>query len=118
MTNDHVHELEQQSIHLIREAHARLSPLAMLWSLGKDSNTLLDVWRCVEREGIPIPELYFARNGKRFRSLGEKDMTLPVNSNAAIIAEPETTRDSEGAGRAMDHEGEEAFERLRATGYM
>ena len=264
--SDHLHQLEQQSIYLIREAHARLNPLAMLWSLGKDSNTLLwltrkafggrvpfplilldtgnefpevyafrdryvrewnldhiaapcppaaetdatlppaaraaarktlglqrllaerkfsgvllgirrdeqpirgkergmsprdadgrwqfraqptelwghyaalapdgghvrvhpllawtelDVWRYVRREGIPVCELYFARDGKRYRSLGESDITFPVVSDAAtiddIIRELETTRQSERAGRAMDHEREDAFERLRAAGYM
>ena len=35
-----------------------------------------------------------------------------------IIAELETTRVPERAGRAMDHEAEDAFERLRAAGYM
>jgi sulfate adenylyltransferase subunit 2 len=263
---DDLHELEQQSIHVIREAYARLKPLAMLWSIGKDSNTLLwlvrkaflgrvpfpvmlldtgnefpevyalrdrialewgldcvnvacpsveetdptlppasraaarktlglkrviadrslrgillgirrdeqlirgkervfsprrvdgswdfrdqpaefwdqyqtdfppdihvrvhpllswtelDVWRYVEREGVPVCELYFAKNGKRYRSLGESDITFPIESNAAsigeIIHELEHTRDSERAGRAMDHEREDAFERLRAAGYM
>ena len=67
-------------------------------------------------------ELYFARNGKRFRSLGERDITRPVDSEAAsidaIIDELERTRTEERAGRAMDHEREDAFERLRAAGYM
>ena len=62
------------------------------------------------------------RNGKRYRSLGDSDITFPVDSQAAtideIIAELETTKTSERAGRAMDHEREDAFERLRATGYM
>jgi sulfate adenylyltransferase subunit 2 len=69
-----------------------------------------------------VCELYFARNGKRFRSLGESDITFPVKSDAATIAdiirELEQTRESERAGRAMDHEREDAFERLRAAGYM
>jgi len=69
-----------------------------------------------------VCELYFARNGRRYRSLGESDITFPVTSNAAtideIIHELETTRESERAGRAMDHEREDAFERLRAAGYM
>ena len=252
---DYLHVLEQQSIHVIREAYARLKPLAMLWSLGKDSNTLLwltrkaflgrvpfpvmlldtgnefpevyafrdrmlaewgldyinaacppveatdatlppaaraaarktlglksiiperdeqlirgkervfsprrpdgswdfrdqpaefwdhyqtdfpadvqvrvhpllawtelDIWRYVERERIPVCELYFARGGKRYRSLGESDITFPIDSEAAtiaeIIAELEQTRQSERAGRAMDHEREDTFERLRAAGYM
>jgi sulfate adenylyltransferase subunit 2 len=35
-----------------------------------------------------------------------------------IIAELETTKVAERSGRAMDHEAEDAFERLRADGYM
>ena len=66
--------------------------------------------------------LYFAKNGKRYRSLGDADITFPFNSNATtipeIIAELEATRTPERAGRAMDRETEDAFERLRADGYM
>jgi sulfate adenylyltransferase subunit 2 len=94
--------------------HVRVHPL-LEW-------TELDIWRYVAREGVPVCELYFARNGKRFRSLGESDITMPVASTAAtideIIAELETTRQSERAGRKMDNESEDAFERLRAAGYM
>ena len=68
-------------------------------------------------------DLYFAKNGKRYRSLGDQDITSPDREHAAtideIIAELEaTTRIAERAGRAMDHETEDAFERLRADGYM
>jgi sulfate adenylyltransferase subunit 2 len=76
----------------------------------------------VEREGIPVVDLYFARDGKRYRSLGDQDITNPVPSEAhtvaEIIAELETTRVPERAGRAMDHEAEDSFERLRADGYL
>ncbi len=34
------------------------------------------------------------------------------------LAELEASREPERAGRAMDHESEDAFERLRAQGYM
>ncbi len=82
----------------------------------------LDIWRYTKRENIPIVPLYLARKGKRYRSLGEKNITFPIASNAAtideIIAELETTTASERAGRTMDHESEDAFERLRAAGYM
>ena len=58
----------------------------------------------------------------RFRSLGESDITVPVASHAAtiaeIIAELEITRTPERAGRTMDHEAEDSFERLRVDGYM
>jgi sulfate adenylyltransferase subunit 2 len=96
------------------EAHVRVHPL-LSW-------TELDVWRYTQREGIPVCELYFARDGRRFRSLGESDITKPIASAAAtiadVIAELERTRESERAGRTMDHEREDAFERLRSAGYM
>ena len=95
-------------------AHMRIHPL-LAW-------TELDIWRYVQREQIPLVPLYFARNGQRYRSLGDSDITSPVPSHAnsldKIIAELRSTKTSERAGRAMDHEREDAFERLRATGYM
>ena len=94
--------------------HLRIHPL-LHW-------TEVDIWRYTERENIPTIPLYFAKDGKRYRSLGDQDITFPVNSNAAtipeIIAELETTKVAERAGRAMDHEAEDSFERLRADGYM
>jgi 3'-phosphoadenosine 5'-phosphosulfate sulfotransferase (PAPS reductase)/FAD synthetase len=82
----------------------------------------LDIWRYIERESIPVVPLYFAKDGKRYRSLGEKDITFPIASTAStiqeIIIELETTREPERAGRGMDHEREDAFEALRSSGYM
>ena len=95
-------------------AHLRVHPL-LHW-------TELDIWRYVQRERIPSVSLYFAKQGKRYRSLGDRDITFPIDSHAAtiedIIAELQGTRVPERAGRAMDHESEDAFERLRADGYM
>jgi len=95
-------------------SHLRIHPL-LHW-------TEIDVWRYHLREGIPFVPLYLARNGKRYRSLGEKNITCTIDSRAAtleeIIAELETTREPERAGRMMDHEQEDAFERLRSSGYM
>ena len=95
-------------------AHMRIHPL-LSW-------TELDIWRYVQREDIPLVPLYFSKNGKRYRSLGDQDITSPVVSDAGsldeIIAELRSTKTSERAGRAMDHEREDAFERLRASGYM
>ena len=59
----------------------------------------------------------------RFRSLGERGITWPVESDAAtieeIIQELATTRTSERSGRPMGaDEDESSFERLRAAGYM
>ena len=96
------------------ETHLRIHPL-LHW-------TEIDIWRYTLREGIPTVPLYFARDGKRYRSLGDEDITSPVPSEAKtipeIVAELETTKVAERSGRAMDHEAEDAFERLRADGYM
>jgi sulfate adenylyltransferase subunit 2 len=85
--------------------------------------TEIDIWRYIQRENIPVVPLYFAdKNAKRFRSLGEIGITFPIDSPARnieeIIAELEVTREPERAGRAMDHDSEDAFERLRVAGYM
>jgi len=94
--------------------HLRVHPL-LHW-------TEMDIWRYIARENIPMVELYFAKNGKRYRSLGDQDITFPIDSKAGtveeIILELEKTRAPERAGRAMDRETEDAFERLRAAGYM
>jgi sulfate adenylyltransferase subunit 2 len=94
--------------------HIRIHPL-LHW-------TEIDIWRYIQREEMPVVPLYFARDGKRFRSLGEIGITFPIDSHAAsipeIIEELRTIRTEERAGRAMDHESEDAFERLRAGGYM
>ncbi len=94
--------------------HLRIHPI-LHW-------TEVDIWRYHERENIPYVPLYLAANGKRFRSLGERNITVAIESNAStlgeIIAELEATREPERAGRLMDNECEDAFERLRAAGYM
>jgi sulfate adenylyltransferase subunit 2 len=94
--------------------HMRVQPL-LDW-------TEVDIWRYIQREKIPIPKLYFARGGKRFRSLGCHPITHPIQSNAStieeIISELETTRTSERAGRAQDHHEPHAMQKLRARGFM
>ncbi len=101
-------------------AHLRIHPI-LHW-------TETAIWRYTKREDIPRCDLYFAKkdgkSGKmmRYRSLGEKNITAPIESSAStideIIEELETTNTSERAGRAMDKETEDSFEKLRARGYM
>jgi sulfate adenylyltransferase subunit 2 len=94
--------------------HMRIHPI-LHWSES-------EIWRYTRREGIPCCPLYFSRNGRRYRSLGEKNITVPVESSASnieeIITELETTRTAERTGRAMDLESEDSFETLRLRGYM
>lgn len=105
---------DQYKTELLQGMHLRIHPL-LDW-------TELDIWQYIKREGIPIVSLYFASSGKRYRSLGEKDITHPIESNATtldeIIAELKVTKQPERAGRSMDHEQEDAFEKLRQAGYM
>ncbi len=94
-----------------------------------------DIWLYVQREGIPMVPLYYAKpyhvfegkdfGGKmmRFRSIGERGITWPTPSDAdtleKVIEELATTRTSERSGRPMGaDEDESSFERLRAAGYM
>ncbi len=95
-------------------AHLRIHPI-LHW-------TEADIWAYTRREKIPIIPLYLSRGGKRYRSLGDTDITSPVTSDATnideIIEEIEATKVPERSGRAMDHESEDAFERLRTAGYL
>jgi sulfate adenylyltransferase subunit 2 len=94
--------------------HIRVHPL-LHW-------TELDIWHYIKRERIPITDLYFAKNGKRYRSIGCVTCCSPVESNAAtiddMITELETTNTSERAGRAQDKEDTYTMQKLRALGYM
>jgi sulfate adenylyltransferase subunit 2 len=94
--------------------HIRIHPI-LGW-------TELNIWEYIQREGIEICPLYFAREGKRFRSLGCMPCTGPIPSNAAtvaeIIEELKSLKTPERAGRAQDQENAYAMQKLRARGYM
>ena len=51
-------ELENKSICIIREAYHEFRKLAMLWSVGKDSTTLLWLCRKVFFGNPPFPVLH------------------------------------------------------------
>ena len=105
---------DQSNFNYPDKVHIRIHPL-LGW-------TEIDIWQYIKDQKIPIVDLYFSKNGKRYRSLGDRDITSPVNSNAKnldeIISELKITKVSERSGRAMDHEQEDVFERLRTKGYM
>ena len=94
--------------------HIRVHPL-LHW-------TEVDIWEYIKREKIPIIDLYFAKDGKRYRSIGCKCCCGPVESEAAdidaIIHELRTTTHGEREGRAQDKEEANAMQKLRALGYM
>ncbi len=96
------------------EQHIRVHPL-LHW-------TELDVWRYVQRENIPVVDLYFSKSGKRYRSIGCEPCCNPISSDAddvdKIVEELKTTRIAERSGRSQDKERAYAMQRLRSLGYM
>lgn len=96
------------------DEHVRVHPL-LHWSE-------LDVWTYVQREGIPVVSLYFARQGRRYRSIGCEPCCEPVASEAdtvdRVVEELRTTRVAERSGRAQDKERAYMMQKLRSLGYM
>ena len=96
------------------EEHIRVHPL-LHW-------TEVDIWEYIKREKIPIVDLYFAKNGKRYRSIGCECCCSPIDSDAddidKVIHELKTTNTSERAGRAQDKESAYMMQKLRSLGYM
>ncbi len=98
--------------------HVRIHPL-LDW-------TELNIWEYIERENIPITDLYFDRgDGQRDRSLGCAPCTGTVESTAKnvsdIIAELRSGKFAnvaERSGRAQDKEDGGGLETLRRDGYM
>jgi sulfate adenylyltransferase subunit 2 len=98
--------------------HVRIHPL-LDW-------TELNIWEYIDRENIPIVDLYFDKGqGRRYRSLGCQPCTTPVESTAKntkeIIDELRSGKFSniaERSGRAQDKEDGAGLETLRRSGYM
>ena len=105
---------DQYKTKAAEEEHLRVHPL-----LGWRE---LDVWEYVLREHLPVVELYFARNGKRYRSIGCETCCMPVDSDAdsveKIVEELKVSKVSERSGRAQDKEDDYTMQKLRSLGYM
>lgn len=95
-------------------SHIRVHPI-LHW-------TELDMWLYIRQENIPVLPLYFSKDGQRYRSVGCAPCTGSISSTAStvdeIIEELRHTKTSERAGRAQDHAGKFAMQKLREEGYM
>jgi sulfate adenylyltransferase subunit 2 len=82
----------------------------------------VDIWRYIKRERLPVIGLYYAKKGKRYRSIGCECCCQPIESKASsidkIIKEIENTRIAERSGRVQDKEKEYMMQKLRSLGYM
>jgi len=106
---DHFYKLKAQS-----EAHLRIHPM-LHWRE-------IDIWRYIKKEKIPVVNLYFSRQGNRYRSIGCETCCQPIPSDAntidKIIQELESTDIAERSGRTQDKEKEYMMQKLRSLGYM
>jgi len=95
-------------------SHIRIHPL-LPW-------TETDVWEYTLRQELPVNPLYFAKEGRRFRSLGCEPCTEPIESRAStiseILSEVYQTPGLERAGRMQDKESKETMLTLRSLGYL
>jgi sulfate adenylyltransferase subunit 2 len=109
---------QQYNTEFAPNTHVRVHPL-LDW-------TEVNIWEYIDRERIPIIDLYFDRgNGKRYRSLGCGPCTAPIESTAtdvpAVLMElvsGKLSKVAERAGRAQDAEDGGGLESLRREGYM
>jgi sulfate adenylyltransferase subunit 2 len=105
---------EYSDAHAAGSNHLRVHPL-----LGWRE---IDVWRYIKKEKIPVVGLYFAKNGKRYRSIGCQRCCQPVPSSASdidrIIDELLGTKIAERSGRDQDKEKAYMMQKLRSLGYM
>lgn len=94
--------------------HYRVNPL-LDW-------TEYDIWEYINEYGLKVCPLYFSKNGKRYRSLGDAPVTTPIESNACtpeeIILELAATKTPERASRALqDNATPYCMEKLRQNGF-
>lgn len=61
---DHLQQLENKSVHILREAYANFKNMCMLWSIGKDSTVLLWLARKAFFDHVPFPLVHIDTNYK------------------------------------------------------
>jgi len=58
MIEQNLKELEERSIFILREAHSKFKNIAALWSMGKDSTTMLALARKAFLGKVPFPVIH------------------------------------------------------------
>ena len=84
---DRLDELEAQSIFIFREAFARMKKLALLWSLGKDSNVMIWLARKAFFGHLPFPAMH-VDTGKKFPEMYAFRDRYSGEWNLDLIVEP------------------------------
>jgi sulfate adenylyltransferase subunit 2 len=94
---DHLDQLENQSVFILREAYANFKNLAMLWSIGKDSTVLLWLARKAFFGHVPITLVHIDTSYKipamiayRDRVALEWNLNMVYGQNTAVLESGET----------------------------
>jgi len=94
---DHLKELENTSVHILREAYANFKNLAMLWSIGKDSTVMLWLARKAFMGHVPFPLVHIDTTYKipemieyRDRLTRKWNLTMVYGQNEKAISEKQT----------------------------
>ncbi|OFX08852.1 MAG: sulfate adenylyltransferase [Alphaproteobacteria bacterium RIFOXYD12_FULL_60_8] len=89
---DHLDALEAQSVYILREAFNKIDRLAMLWSIGKDSNAMLWLARKAFFGHVPFPLIHVDTHHKipemiafRDRYAKEWKLNLIIHENTAAL---------------------------------
>lgn len=97
---NHLDELENTSIYILREAYANFKSLGMLWSMGKDSTVLLWLTRKAFFGHIPFPLIHIDTHYKipemiTYRDQLVREWRLPmiIGVNETALAEKTTFPD-------------------------
>jgi sulfate adenylyltransferase subunit 2 len=94
---DHLDQLENTSVHILREAYANFKHLGMLWSIGKDSTVLLWLARKAFFGHVPFPLIHIDTSFKipemieyRDRLVAEWHLNLIYGQHQVALAEKRT----------------------------
>ena len=97
---EHLDQLENRSVHILREAYANFKNLGMLWSIGKDSTVLLWLARKAFFGHVPIPLIHIDTAYKspemieyRDRLALEWNLTMIYGQNRQALDEKRTYPD-------------------------
>jgi sulfate adenylyltransferase subunit 2 len=97
---DHLDQLEDKSVHILREAYAGFKNLCMLWSIGKDSTVLLWLARKAFFGHVPFPLVHIDTSFKipemiRYRDniAAEWNLNLIYGQHEQALAEKRTFPD-------------------------
>lgn len=95
---NHLDSLENQTIYILREAYARFRNIALLWSMGKDSTSLLWMCRKAFFGQIPFPVLHIDTTYK-FKEIYDFKEEISKKWNLNLL----TVKNEKALAEGMNH---------------